>query len=119
MVVHYDQRYQGMQEVIINTEKLEAIVSLSLSHEHNVGVFFCSPLWLDNVAQIAGFVMNAIGKNDAREFTYISHVISSYQISEDLRINLSYKAHIRMLSETGTVFAGDVSISQGERMIAR
>jgi iron transport multicopper oxidase len=118
-VVHYDRRYQGMQEVIIDADKLEAVVSLSLNQDHDVGTFFCSPLWLDNLAQIAGFVMNAIGKVNPREFTYISHGIGSYQISEDLRADLSYKAHVRMLPETGTVFAGDVSIFQGQRMIAR
>ncbi|CEJ58735.1 hypothetical protein PMG11_07382 [Penicillium brasilianum] len=118
MVVHYDQRYQGMREVLVDAEKLEAVASLSLHHD-NAGAFFCSPLWLDNLAQIAGFVMNAIGKVDPREFTYISHGIGSYQIGEDLRTDISYKAHVRMFSETGTVFAGDVSIFQGERMIAR
>ncbi|KAF3384876.1 Conidial yellow pigment biosynthesis polyketide synthase [Penicillium rolfsii] len=118
-VVHYDRRYQGMQEVIVDADKLEAVVSLSLNQEHDVGTFFCSPLWLDNLAQIAGFVMNAIGKVNPREYTYISHGIGSYQIGEDIRPDLSYKAHVRMLPETGTVYAGDVSIFQGQRMIAR
>lgn len=118
-VVHYDRRYQGMQEVIVDADKLEAVVSLSLNQVHDVGTFFCSPLWLDNLAQIAGFVMNAIGKVNPREYTYISHGIGSYQIGEDLCTDLSYKAHVRMLPETGTVFAGNVSIFQGQRMIAR
>ncbi|KAJ5714630.1 polyketide synthase [Penicillium malachiteum] len=119
MVVHYDQRYQGMKEVIIDAEKLEAVVSLSLHNDPDMGTFFFSPLWLDNLAQIAGFVMNAIGKVDPREFTYISHGIGSYQIGEEIRPDLLYKAHVRMLPETGTVFSGDVSIFQGERLIAR
>ena len=118
-VVQYDDRYQGMQEVIVDSQKLEAVVSLVLYEGKDAGKFFCSPLWLDNLAQIAGFVMNAIGTVNPREFTYISHGIDSYQIAESINAGLPYRAHVRMLPEDTTVFAGDVSIFQGDRMIAR
>jgi iterative type I PKS product template protein len=118
-VVQYDERYQGMQEVIVDSQKLEAIVSLALYQGLDAGTFFCSPLWLDNLAQIAGFIMNAIGTVNPREFTYISHGIASYQIAEDIDPRLPYRAHVRMLPEEKNVFVGDVSIFQSERMIAR
>lgn len=118
-VVQYDICYQGMKEVIVDSEKLEAVVSLGLHQGNDAGKFLYSPLWLDNLAQIAGFVMNAIGTVNPREFTYISHGIGSYQIAEEIDPTLPYRAHVRMLPEDKTVFVGDVSIFQGNRMIAR
>ncbi|KAJ5124897.1 uncharacterized protein N7515_008722 [Penicillium bovifimosum] len=118
-VVQYDERYQGMQEVIVDSRKLEAVVSLALYQGADAGTFFCSPLWLDNLAQIAGFIMNAIGTVNPREFTYISHGIESYQIAEEIDPRLPYRAHVRMLPEEKNVFVGDVSIFQGKRMVAR
>ncbi|KAJ5969277.1 hypothetical protein N7501_005525 [Penicillium viridicatum] len=118
-VVQYDGCYQGMKEVIVDSEKLEAVVSLSLHQANDVGKFYCCPLWLDNLAQIAGFVMNAIGTVNPREFTYISHGIGSYQIAEEIDPDIPYRAHVRMFPEDKTVFVGDVSIFQGNRMIAR
>lgn len=118
-VVQYDGCYQGMKEVIVDSEKLEAVVSLGLHQANDVGKFYCCPLWLDNLPQIAGFVMNAIGTVNPREFTYISHGIGSYQIAEDIDPAIPYRAHVRMLPEDKTVFVGDVSIFQGNRMIAR
>ncbi|KAJ5566509.1 hypothetical protein N7535_008147 [Penicillium sp. DV-2018c] len=118
-VVQYDERYQGMQEVIVDSQKLEAVVSLALYQGADAGTFFCSPLWLDNLAQIAGFIMNAIGTVNPREYTYISHGIGSYQIAEEINPRLPYRAHVRMLPEEMNVFVGDVSIFQGERMVAR
>jgi iron transport multicopper oxidase len=118
-VVQYDTCYQGMKDVIVDSEKLEAVVSLGLYQANDIGNFYCSPLWLDNFAQIAGFVMNAIGTEDPREFTYISHGIGSYQIAEKIDPTIPYRAYVRMLPEDKAVFAGDVSIFQGNRMIAR
>ncbi|KAI2708485.1 hypothetical protein CBS147332_6546 [Penicillium roqueforti] len=118
-VVQYDSCYQGMKEIIVDSERLEAVVSLSLHQANDSGKFHCSPLWLDNLAQIAGFVMNAIGTINPREFTYISHGIGSYQLAEEIDPAIPYRAHVRMLSEDRTVFAGDVSIFQGSRMVAR
>ncbi|PLB48723.1 putative polyketide synthase [Aspergillus steynii IBT 23096] len=117
-VVDYDTKYHGMQEVIVDSEKLEAVVSLSLYKGSDAGTFFCSPLWLDNLAQIAGFVMNAIGTVNPREFTYISHGIDTYQIAEEIRPDLPYRAHVRMIPGDSGVFAGDVSVFQGDRMVA-
>ncbi|KAJ5572589.1 polyketide synthase [Penicillium hetheringtonii] len=117
-VVDYDAKYQGMQEVIVDSEKLEAVVSLSLYRGNDAGKFFCSPLWLDNLAQIAGFVMNAIGTVNPREFTYISHGIDTYQIADEICPELQYKAHVRMIPEGKNVFVGDVSVFQGDRMMA-
>jgi iterative type I PKS product template protein len=118
-VVQYDSCYQGMKEVIVDSEKLEAVVSLGLRQANDAGKVYCCPLWLDNLAQIAGFVMNAIGTVNPHEFTYISHGIGSYQIAEEIDPAIPYRAHVRMLPEDKTVFAGDVSIFQGNRMIAR
>ncbi|KAH8434285.1 type I polyketide synthase [Aspergillus melleus] len=117
-VVDYDTKYHGMQEVIVDSEKLEAVVSLSMYKGRDAGTFFCSPLWLDNLAQIAGFVMNAIGTINPREFTYISHGINTYQIAEEIRPELPYRAHVRMIPEGKSVYSGDVSVFQGNRMIA-
>ncbi|KAL1963683.1 hypothetical protein VTN77DRAFT_7887 [Rasamsonia byssochlamydoides] len=118
-IVDYDPRYQGMQEVLVNSEKLEATASLKLYEGHDAGTFFCSPLLLDNLAQLAGFVLNAIGVVDPRQFVYISHGMGSYQLGKQIDPRLPYKVHVRMLPVNKTVVAGDVSIFQGDTMIGK
>ncbi|KAL1848784.1 Type I Iterative PKS [Paecilomyces lecythidis] len=118
-IVDYDQWYRGMQEVVVDTTKLEATASLKLYEGRDAGVFFCSPLWLDNLAQLAGFVLNATGVIDPKQFVYISHGVESYQLGREIDPKLPYWAHVRMLPVNKSVVAGDVSIFQGDTMIGK
>ncbi|GAD98443.1 polyketide synthase, putative [Paecilomyces variotii No. 5] len=118
-IVDYDQWYRGMQEVVVDTTKLEATATLKLYEGRDAGVFFCSPLWLDNLAQLAGFVLNATGVIDPKQSVYISHGLESYQLGQEIDPRQPYRVHVRMLPVNRTVVAGDVSIFQGDTMVGK
>lgn len=61
-LVTYDDKFRGMEEVILNSDALEATSSVSFQASSKDGKFFMSPYFIDSVCHITGFIMNA---NDA------------------------------------------------------
>ncbi|KUJ11557.1 polyketide synthase [Mollisia scopiformis] len=116
-LVVYGTQYQGMQEVLIDAEELEATATLKLCQDTNVGDFFASPLWIDNLAQLSGFVMNAIGIVDPKVAVYISHGWGSMQVVGPLDANKPYRVHVKMQPLDKSIMAGDVTVFQGETVI--
>uniref|UniRef100_A0A093VC14 Conidial yellow pigment biosynthesis polyketide synthase n=1 Tax=Talaromyces marneffei PM1 TaxID=1077442 RepID=A0A093VC14_TALMA len=116
-VVDYDPRYHGMKEVMINSNELEAVALVKLYEGTDAGDFFCSPLWLDNLAQLAGFIMNGVNVVDPRKFVYISHGWGSYQLADDIDPTKPYHVHVKMHPAEKNVVVGEVSIFQGDTMI--
>ncbi|EED16360.1 polyketide synthase, putative [Talaromyces stipitatus ATCC 10500] len=116
-VVDYDPRYHGMKEVMINSSELEAVALVRLYEGTDAGNFFCSPLWLDNLAQLAGFIMNGVNVVDPRKFVYISHGWGSYQLADDIDAAKPYHVHVKMHPAEKNVVAGEVSIFQGGTII--
>jgi iterative type I PKS product template protein len=116
-LVVYGSKYQGMQEVLVNAEELEATATLKLYEGTDVGDFFASPLWIDNLAQLSGFVMNAIGVVDPRVGVYISHGWGSLQIAMPMDPTKPYKVHVKMQPLDGSMMAGNVSIFQDDTMV--
>lgn len=116
-VVDYDPRYHGMKEVMINSNELEAVALVRLYEGADAGNFFCSPLWLDNLAQLAGFIMNGVNVVDPRKFVYISHGWGTYQLADIIDPARPYHVHVKMHPAEKNVVAGEVSIFQGNTMI--
>ncbi|KAE8442927.1 hypothetical protein EG329_002531 [Mollisiaceae sp. DMI_Dod_QoI] len=116
-LVVYGAQYQGMQEVLVDAEELEATATLKLCQDTNVGDFFASPLWIDNLAQLAGFVMNAIGIVDPRVAVYIAHGWGALQVVGPLDPSKPYQVHVKMQPLGKSMMTGDVSIFQGETLI--
>lgn len=116
-VVDYDPRYHGMKEVMINSNELEAVALVRLYEGADAGNFFCSPLWLDNLAQLAGFIMNGVNVVDPRKFVYISHGWGTYQLADIIDPAKPYHVHVKMHPAEKNVVAGEVSIFQGNTMI--
>ncbi|CZR60185.1 related to polyketide synthase [Phialocephala subalpina] len=116
-LVVYGAQYQGMQEVLVDAEELEATATLKLCQDTNVGDFFASPLWIDNLAQLSGFVMNSIGIVDPRIAVYISHGWGSMQVVGPLDPRKPYRVHVKMQPLDKSIMAGDVTVFQGETVI--
>lgn len=117
-LVDYNPVYQGMEEVVVDTEELEATAMVKFSDSGDIGDnFFASPLWIDNLAQIAGFVMNGIGATDSQAGVYISHGWGSLQLAMPLDAKRSYKVHVKMQSLEKSLMAGNVSIFQDDVMV--
>jgi iterative type I PKS product template protein len=109
--VEYSPNYQGMQEILIDTEELEVVALPQLCRETNVGFFFCNPLWIDSIMQLSGFVMNSL-KLDSGAF--IADGWESFQLAQELHASRAYRVHVKMQSMQENLFVGDLSLFEDD-----
>jgi iterative type I PKS product template protein len=118
-LVDYDSRYRGMEEVILDSPQLEATSHVVFQTTEADGSFFCSPYWIDSVAHLAGFTVNANDALDSTKQVYISHGWESMRFAEPLSASKTYRSYVKMQpAEDSSVVSGDVYIFDGDRIIA-
>ena len=117
-LVDYDARYRGMEEVILDSPQLEATSQVVFQTTDADGSFFCSPYWIDSVAHLAGFVVNANDALDSTKQVYISHGWESMRFAEPLLASKTYRSYVKMQPAEGSnVVAGDVYVFDGDRIV--
>lgn len=116
-LVDYDEKYRGMKEVILDSPQLEATSKVVFQTKESDGSFFCSPYWIDSVAHLAGFVVNANDELDSGKQVYISHGWESMRFAEPLSATKTYQSYVRMQAAEGTVMLGDVYVFDCDRII--
>lgn len=117
-LVHYDQKYQGMEEVIFDSGNLEATASISFQTKTSDGSFFCSPYWIDSVAHLSGFIVNGSDGTDSANQVYVSHGWESLRIAKPLSAEKSYRSYVKMQPAAGKMVTGDVFVFEGETIVA-
>ncbi|KAG9246027.1 BcPKS12, polyketide synthase [Calycina marina] len=117
-LVDYNQKYRGMEEVILHSENMEATARVKFQTTEKDGSFMCSPFWIDSVAHISGFIVNGSDATNSIENVYISHGWESLQFAEPLVADKTYRSYVKMQSQPGKIMAGDVYIFDGERIVA-
>ena len=114
-VVDYAERFHGMDEVLIDSERYEATAQVSFKADETLGNFFRNPYWIDSLMQLSGFVMNANETVDTNKMVYISHGWESMQIACQLSSRKTYTVYVEMQPSQGTVYSGDMYIlDEGE-----
>ena len=116
-LVHYKPNYQGMHEVLLDSDALESAAVLKLHDVNDAGNFFFSPFWIDSFAHLAGFVMNANDSIDSSKTVYISHGWDSMRFAETIDPKKSYRVYVKMQPLGKSMVAGDISIFQGGTMV--
>ena len=104
-VVNYAERFHGMDQILIDSERCEPTAQVSLKANGIVGNLSRSPYWVDGLKQLSGFVMNANEYVDTTKMVYISHGWESMQIA----CHLSSPKYIRFAStcnQGGTLSSG-------------
>ena len=117
-LVDYDQKYRGMQEVILHSGNMEATSQVVFQTTEKDGNFVCSPYWIDSVAHISGFIVNGSDAIDSRENVYISHGWESLRVGELFSAEKTYRSYVKMQPRPGKVMAGDVFVFDGDRIVA-
>ena len=115
-IVQYGKEYQGMSEVILDSNRLEAVATVQLQ----VGQegFTLNPKWIDSLGHIAGFIMNANDAVDSRTQVFINHGWERMRVAEPISESKTYRAYNRMQLVEGTSYAGDTYILEGGRIVA-
>ena len=89
----YSKISQGIQEVLLNPEGLEAAATVALPQ--NEGKYFCDPLWLDIFLQVPTLVVNCSQKATAEE-QYTCQGWKKMRILLLLEPHTIYRVHVRM-----------------------
>lgn len=116
-LVTYADNYRGMEEVILDGKQTEATATVKFQTTPADGEFFCSPYWIDSLAHLSGFIVNASEHLDSENSVYISHGWGSIKISKPLSPEKKYRSYVRMQPAPGNVSVGDVYILEGEEVI--
>lgn len=116
-LVDYDPKYRGMKEVILDSPQLEATSQVVFQTTEADGTFFCSPYWIDSVAHLAGFVVNANDSLDSSKQVYISHGWETMRFAEPLSATKTYRSYVKMQPADGNMVLGDVYVFDQDRII--
>ncbi|KAL8943834.1 MAG: hypothetical protein Q9216_000827 [Gyalolechia sp. 2 TL-2023] len=115
--VDYDTKYRGMEEVILDSPELEATSHVVFQTSKNDGEFFCSPYWIDSVAHLAGFIVNANDALDSSQQVFISHGWESMRFAEPLQATKSYRSYVKMQPAGPNMVSGDVYVLDGDKIV--
>ena len=115
--VEYDQKFRGMEEVILNSPELEATAKVVFQATEKDGNFYRSPYWLDSMGHISGFMMNANDEVDSKTQVFINHGWDSMRCSIKLSSKDTYQTYVKMQSLGGTLYSGDVYMFKGDQII--
>jgi iron transport multicopper oxidase len=118
--VDYTDKYQGLEEVHIDSGALEATASVKFraTNGGDDGSFTYSPYWIDGLTHLSGFVLNGTEATPA-DSVFISHGWESLRIVGDLSSQKHYRSYVRMQpAEKPRVLAGDVYFFDGDEVVA-
>ena len=115
--VDYDNKYRGMEDVILDSHQLEATSSISFQTSENDGNFVFSPYWIDSLAHLAGFVVNGNEILDSGKQVYISHGWESMRFAEPISATKTYRSYVKMQPAGANMVSGDVYIFDGDKIV--
>ncbi|KAH7138133.1 polyketide synthase-like protein [Dendryphion nanum] len=116
-LVTYTDSYRGMEEVILDGKQTEATAVVKFQTTPSDGDFFCSPYWIDSLAHLSGFIVNASEHLDSDNSVYISHGWGSIKFAKTLSSEKTYRSYVRMQPAPGNISVGDVYILEGEEVV--
>ncbi|KAF2661649.1 polyketide synthase PksA [Lophiostoma macrostomum CBS 122681] len=116
-LVTYTDSYRGMEEVILDAKQTEATSLVRFQTKPADGDFFCSPYWIDSLAHLSGFIVNASEHLDSENSVYISHGWGSIKFAKPLSADGSYRSYVRMQPAPGNISVGDVYIMEGAEVV--
>ncbi|KAF2858089.1 putative polyketide synthase [Piedraia hortae CBS 480.64] len=114
-LVDYEQRYKGMQEVILDSDKLEA-TSRVVFQVPNEGYVY-NPCWIDSLGHIAGFIMNGNDNIHSKDQVFINHGWDHVRFAEPLEAGKEYTTYNRMQLVNKAMYAGDTYILDGNNVV--
>lgn len=115
-IVTYNPDYQGMDEVLLDTESLEATAKVTFKVDKQG--YKQSPFWIDSLGQIAGFIMNGNENLQSDKQVFINHGWGRMRFAEELCYGKQYTTYNKMQLVEGTLYSGDTYILDGNRIVA-
>ena len=109
-LVDYAPVFRGMKEVFLDSQNFEAVAYVDLEPGVGAGTFFLPPFWIDSLAHLSGFIMNATEATDSKQSVYISHGWETMRFAHELSSGKRYTVYVKMQPVDSKTVAGDVFV---------
>lgn len=119
--VEYDNLFQGMKKVYLNSTAWEATADIVLEPTTPDQTFVVPPYWIDSIGHLSGFIMNVqLNENgDSGTNVFVSHGWESFRIGKTIMPGITYRTYVRMReTDKKNIVSGDVYCLEGSRVIA-
>ncbi|KAM0214770.1 hypothetical protein ACHAQD_008669 [Fusarium lateritium] len=117
-LARFHDDYRAIDEVVLNSETLEASSQISFGTVKRDGDFHTHPAVIDALTQSCGFAMNCNDKTDIDVDVYMNHGWGSLELFEPLDFDKAYTTYTQMHEGKDKLWYGDVTIFDGERVVA-
>ncbi|KAI5463837.1 hypothetical protein BGZ63DRAFT_423145 [Mariannaea sp. PMI_226] len=114
-IVEYAPPYQGMREVVLDSNDLEAVSTVKFQVDSQGFCF--NPQWMDSVGGVAGFIMNGNDSPHRNAEVFINHGWESMKFISMPEFGRTYYCYNRMQVLEGTMYAGDTYVFDGDHII--
>ena len=116
-VVNYIKPYHTIDKLFMDCDLNESVANIRFQPMAEHGDFLYSPYWIDTVAHLGGFILNA-NVNTPTDTVFISHGWDSFRIAAPLSDTKSYRGYVRMQPQGNKgVMAGDMYIFDGDVIV--
>ncbi|RAL16794.1 ketoacyl-synt-domain-containing protein [Aspergillus homomorphus CBS 101889] len=110
--------YRAIDEVVLDSQTLEASSQLSFGSVKRGGDFHTHPAIIDALTQSCGFTMNCNDATDLDTEVFMNHGWGSFQIFEELSFEKVYTTYTQMKEGDDKLWHGDVVVMDGEKVVA-
>jgi len=107
-LVDYSSAYQGMQEVVLDSDELEATAQVSFGIAAEDFIF--NPCWIDSLGHIAGFIMNGNDNVESKDQVFVNHGWERMRCATNFNMGRKYQTYNKMQFVSGTMYSGDTYI---------
>jgi naphtho-gamma-pyrone polyketide synthase len=115
-LVDYDAAYRGMEEVVLDSNQLEATAQVKFQISDEGFVF--NPCWVDSLGHIAGFIMNGNDNIYSKDQVFVNHGWDSMRCATTFSTDKMYQTYNRMQLASGTTYIGDTYILEDGNVVA-
>lgn len=117
-LARFHDDYRAIDEVVLNSNTLEASSRLSFGSVKREGTFTTHPAMIDALTQSCGFTMNCNDYSDLDIEVFMNHGWGSFQIFEPLDFEKDYVTYTRMEQGPDKLWFGDVVVLDGDKVVA-
>ncbi|RYO88001.1 hypothetical protein DL766_004976 [Monosporascus sp. MC13-8B] len=117
-LARFHEEYRGVDEIVLNSQTLEASSRLSFRNFPKDGNFQTHPGLIDSLTWAAGFSMNCNDHNDLDKDVFVNHGWGSFQIFEPIDFEKEYTTYSHMVEGKDRLWQGEVTVLDGDKVVA-
>lgn len=117
-LARFHDDYRGIDEIVLNSNTLEASSHLSFGSVKRGGTYHTHPAIIDSLSQSCGFTMNCNDGSDLDVQVFMNHGWGSLQLFEPLDFDKKYITYTQMSEGPDKLWVGDVVIFDGDKVVA-